>query len=43
MIPEPEEVIIGDILAIERDGFVIKVDDLNPRENYLKPEPVEKT
>ena len=33
----------GDILAIERDGLGINVDDVDPREDYPKPEPVEQT
>ena len=42
-ISEPDEVIIGDILAIKRDGFVIRMDDLDPKENNPKPEPIEQT
>ena len=42
-ISEPEKVVIGDVLAIERDGSGIKVEDLDPREDYPKPEPVEQT
>ena len=35
--------VIWDILAIERDGFGIDVDGLDPREDYPKLEPVEQT
>ena len=38
---EPEKVVIGDILAIERDGLGVNIEDLDPREDYPKPEPVE--
>ena len=40
---EPENVVTGDILAIERDGSGINIEDLDPREDYPKPEPVEQT
>ena len=40
-IPELEETVTTDILAIERDGSEINIDDLDPKENYPKPEPVE--
>ena len=43
MIPEPEEAITRDILAIEHDGSKIRFDDLDPRENYPKSEPIEQT
>ena len=33
--------ITKDILAIKLNGSEINVDDLDPRENYPKPEPVE--
>ena len=42
-IREPEKAVIGDILAIERDGSGISVDDFNPREDYPKLEPIEQT
>ena len=32
-----------DILAIERDGSGINVEDLDSKKDYPKPEPVEKT
>ena len=32
-----------DILAIERNGSKINMDDLDLRENYPKPEPMEQT
>ena len=35
--------VIGDILAIERDDSGINVDDLDPREDYPKPELVKWT
>ena len=38
---EPENVVTGDILAIERDGSGINIEDLNLKENYPKPELVE--
>ena len=40
---ELENVVTGDILAIERDGSGINIEDLDPREDYPKPEPVEQT
>ena len=40
---EPEEAITGDVLAIERDDSKINIKDLDPREDYPKPEPVEQT
>ena len=42
-VSEPEKVVTGDVLTIERDGSRIKVEDLNPREDYPKPEPIEQT
>ena len=42
-IPELEEVVTKDILAIERDGSRIDVDDLDSREDYPKLELVEQT
>ena len=42
-IPELEEVIIGDILAIECDSSGIDADDLDSREDYPKLELVEQT
>ena len=38
---EPKNVVTGDILAIERDGSGINIEDLDPREDYPKLEPVE--
>ena len=35
--------VTGDVLAIERDGLEIDIEDLDPREDYPKPEPVEQT
>ena len=35
------EVVTGDILAIERDGSIIDVNGLDPRDDYPKPELVE--
>ena len=32
-----------DVLAIECDGSEINIEDLDPREDYPKPEPVEQT
>ena len=32
-----------DVLAIECDGSMVALDNLDPRENYPKPEPVETT
>ena len=40
-VSEPEKVVIGDVLAIERDGSKIDIEDLDPREDYPKSEPVE--
>ena len=40
-VSKPREVVIGDILAIERDGSRIDVDGLDSRKDYPKPEPVE--
>ena len=40
---KPEEAITGDVLAIERDGSKITVEELDPREDYPKPEPIEQT
>ena len=42
-VSEPEKAVIGDILAIERDGSRINIEDLDLREDYPKPEPVEQT
>ena len=39
---EPE-VVTGDVLSIERNGLEIDIEDLDPRENYPKPESVEQT
>ena len=43
VIPESKEVVIGDILATERDGLKINIVDLDPREDYPRPELVEQT
>ena len=40
-VSKPREVVIGDILAIERDGSGIDVDGLDSKEDYPKLEPVE--
>ena len=40
---ESENVVTGDILAIERDGSGINIDDLDLRKDYSKPEPIELT
>ena len=40
---KPEEAVIGDVLAIERDGSKIAIEELDPREDYPKPELVERT
>ena len=42
-VSEPEKVVTRNVLAIERDGSGINVEDLDPREDYPKPEPVEQT
>ena len=42
-VPEPEEAVTGEVLAIECDGSKINIEDLDPREDYPKPEPVEQT
>ena len=42
IVSEPE-VVTRDVLAIERDGLDISIDDLDPKENYPKPKPVEQT
>ena len=36
-------VIIGDVLAIEWDGSKITLDSLDLRDDYPKPEPIERT
>ena len=41
IVPELEEAVTGDVLAIERDGSKINIEDLDPREDYSKPKPVE--
>ena len=38
-----EEAITGDVLAIARDGSKIAIEELDPKEDYPKPEPVEQT
>ena len=38
---KPEEAITGDVLAIERDGSKIAIEELDPKEDYPKSEPVE--
>ena len=38
---KPEEAITRDVLAIERDGSKIAIEELDPREDYPKPEPIE--
>ena len=43
VIPDPKKVTTRDILAIKCDGSKIRVDDLDPRENYPKSELVEQT
>ena len=40
-VTEPEKAVTGDVLAIERNGSGIDIEDLDPREDYPKPEPVE--
>ena len=40
-VPDLEEAVTGDVLAIERDGLEINIQDLDPREDYPKLEPVE--
>ena len=42
-VSEPEKVVTGDVLAIERDGSEIDIEDLDPREDYPKLEPMEQT
>ena len=42
-VPELDKVVTGDVLAIERDGSEIDIEDLDLREDYPKPEPVEQT
>ena len=42
-VSKPEKVVTGDVLAIERNGSGIDIEDLDPREDYPKPEPVEQT
>ena len=39
---EPE-VVTRDVLSIEHNGSKISIEDLDPREDYPKPEPVEQT
>ena len=43
IVPEPKEAVKEDILAIERDGSKINIEDLDPRKDYPKPEPVKQT
>ena len=43
VISKLDRVVMGDVLAIERKGFQIILDSLDPREDYPKPEPIEKT
>ena len=43
VVSESENMVTGDILAIERDGSGVNIEDLDPREDYPKPEPVEQT
>ena len=38
-----EKVVTGDVMAIERDGSRIDIEDLDLKEDYPKPEPVEQT
>ena len=40
---EPNEVVIEDVLAIECDRSTITLNSLDPRKDYPKPKPVEKT
>ena len=42
-VSEPEKAITGDVLAIDRSDSGIGIEDLDPREDYPKPEPVEQT
>ena len=42
-VSKPDEVVIKDVLAIERDGFMIALDSLDPREDYPKLELIERT
>ena len=42
-IPKLKEVVTRDILAIKHDGSKIDTDNLDPREDYPKPELVEQT
>ena len=42
-VSEPEKAVIGDVLAIGRSDSKIGIEDLDPREDYPKPEPVEQT
>ena len=35
------EVVMGDVLSIERNGSEINIEDLDPRKDYPKPKPVE--
>ena len=41
-ISEPDKVVTRDVLAIKRDGSTITLDNLDPKEDYLKPEPFER-
>ena len=40
---EPKKMVTEDVLGIERDDSKIDIEDLDPREDYPKPEPVEQT
>ena len=40
---EPEKAVTEDVLAIGRSDSGISIEDLDPREDYPKPEPVEQT
>ena len=42
-VSEPEKAVTEDVLTIRRNDSGIGIEDLNPREDYPKLEPVEET
>ena len=40
-VTEPEKAVTGDVMAIERNDSKIDIEDLDPREDYPKPEQME--
>ena len=42
-VPKPDRVVIGDILAIKHDDFMIMLDGLDPKEDYPKSKSIKQT